>query len=718
MGLPPRPQLKDSKLARTLRAMLGSVLVASFVTTSVAEELFDSGWAVAPSPATELQDSPLGAKRVPIDQLVPGGDLDRIVVPPRAIRKKASSGKPAPAWPQAKAPNRSGLKWRPRRPQQPTPAEAPPGEVRPGEGQPQPLAKPLAKAPADGTQLPGIDDLPEETPVAEDQPDESLATTPKPAPKSPPAEDHDELREPAPFPGFDDSAAAKLADSAEPAPDQSGPKKSRSEESRPEESDASGTPRLAKRPSPRKPVAKPSLPGVQPESSGKPQAGTRPKGKAPAATDPTGEQPADETPIRDDDAGADVAPADGPRIQRAPILKNPVPEPTKPLTRNQQYLRRRLRSVLSYYYRRPLNSRDHDPWELMHGMLAYGLHSRVLDTTSRNKPVTAIGYLCFNKPCKRKRLMHLTPDGQLDADVAYGLQGHRGQFLAMLAQCDVSPDYPLKVGGKEMTIVDLILAEQRTCYADSELTFKLIGLMHYLDSSATWVNEDGEPWDMPRLINEERNQRIRGAACGGTHRLSGLTLAAKLRVARGEPLDGEYLEAQRFVEKYQNLAFRLQNQDGSLSTEWFRGPGAEEDINRRVRTTGHLLEWLIYALPDEKLTDYRTVRAVNYLTSLLASNTDNLWEIGPLSHALHALVLYDQRVFRPHDSPTQVVRQRNGQTTTRPTPEPNYRQIASRVYSTYPPAEEIKAALEEPDSRGGLRGLFGIGGKPSSRRSR
>jgi hypothetical protein len=31
------------------------------------------------------------------------------------------------------------------------------------------------------------------------------------------------------------------------------------------------------------------------------------------------------------------------------------------------------------------------------------------------------------------------------------------------------------------------------------------------------------------------------------------------------------------------------------------------------------------------------------------SNYDNEWEIGPRSHATHALLLYDQRVFQPFD---------------------------------------------------------------------
>ncbi len=387
--------------------------------------------------------------------------------------------------------------------------------------------------------------------------------------------------------------------------------------------------------------------------------------------------------------------------------------PLRPLTRNEVNLRNRLRSVLSYYYRRPLNSEDHDAWEVMHHMLPYGLYGRVQDGGRNGKPVTAVGYLCFNKPCKRYQMLYVTPEGNLDVRVGVGMQGHKGQLLSMLAQCKVSPDYPMRVEGQEFTIRDLIAAEQLTCYARTELSFKLIGLMQYLPSDATWVNDRGETWDFPKLIADERTQKINGVACGGNHRLTGLGLAAKKRWARGEPLDGEWLEASKFVEQYQNYAFRLQNRDGSLSTEWFRGPGDEEDIDRRIRTTGHTLEWLVNSLPEEQLGDRRVVSAVNYLTSLLVSNTQNGWEIGPLAHALNALALYDQKVFVPHDTAgsNQVAGKSRGSGGT-----PNYRILNSPVSESY---YYVEARYEERVKRenSGLGALFGL--RPSSsRRSR
>lgn len=383
-----------------------------------------------------------------------------------------------------------------------------------------------------------------------------------------------------------------------------------------------------------------------------------------------------------------------------------APAPAAPagatLSRSMRSLRTRLRTVLSFYYRKPLNTLEHDPWELMHGMLAYELHSRVHDGGPNGPLMTAVGHLCYNRPSKRQQMMLISKDGRLDVQVGVGLQGHKGQFLAMLAQCNVSPDYPIRVDGREFTVRDLVAAEQRTCVAKTELTFKLIGLGHYLASDATWTNDQGETWDIPRLIREEREQPIRGAACGGTHRLSALSLAFRRREARDEPVDGEYAEAAKLVAQHQAYCFGMQNEDGSLSTEWFRARGAEDDPDRRLRTSGHQLEWLVYSLPDDQLTSHRTVRTVNYLVELLAGRADHDWHLGSIGHALHALVLYDKRVFRPHDpdAARQVV------TTVDPT---------AALYRAYPVYRGVMR--NSPPESSGLFGIFG-GGRASTQPTR
>lgn len=325
-----------------------------------------------------------------------------------------------------------------------------------------------------------------------------------------------------------------------------------------------------------------------------------------------------------------------------------------PLSKWQIQLRTKIRRVLTHYYNRPLSTHDRSPWEVMHSMLAFEVNSKVLRSGPNAQPITAVGWLCFNQPCKRRTLMYVNDEGELRVRVGPALQGHRGQLLAMLAQAKVRQDYPMRVEGHELTVADLIEMEKSTCYTRSELTFKLIGLMQYLPSDSQWVNDQGMEWNLPKLVNEELRQPIRGAACGGTHRLSGLTLAYKKRQQRGEPVDGEYLRAQRFVTQYQQYAYRLQNSDGSFSTEWFRGPGNEEDIDRKLKTTGHILEWLLYASTEKELKYSRTTKAANYLATIMYNNRNKDWEAGPLGHALHALLLYDRLVFSPYDAPGET----------------------------------------------------------------
>ena len=286
----------------------------------------------------------------------------------------------------------------------------------------------------------------------------------------------------------------------------------------------------------------------------------------------------------------------------------------------------------------------------MHWMLAYEVHSRVRQGSPRGKPITTVGWLCFNQPARGRTMLYLNKEDQMRVRVAPALQGHTGQLLSILAQSSVSKEYPIRINDRKYTVADLIEIEKRTCYPRTELTFKLISLVHYLELDAEWVNEQGMNWNIPRMIREEMGQPIRTAACGGTHRLNGLALAYKKRIEQGEPVDGEYLKAKNVVDNYRRHTYRLQNSDGSFSTEWFRGRGAEQDIDRRLKTTGHTLEWLLYAATEKELKNGRTARAANYLVTLLYNNRTHQWDNGILGHGLHALLLYDRIVFGQHDS--------------------------------------------------------------------
>jgi hypothetical protein len=224
------------------------------------------------------------------------------------------------------------------------------------------------------------------------------------------------------------------------------------------------------------------------------------------------------------------------------------------------------------------------------------------------------------------------------------VQGHQGQFLAILAQCQVPPDYPIQIGNQKFTVEDLVLYEMATCREKSELTFKLIGLSYYLDSDKQWRANDGRVWSIQKLIQEELAQPVVGSACGGTHRLMGYSFAIKQRVLQGQPLQGQYLRAAKFINEFIEYTWQLQNPDGSFSTNWFEGRGNEPNVERKVQTTGHMLEWLLFTVSDQDVRSKRVEKAIDFLISNIYDNRQLKWPIGPRGHATRALSLYDKRL--------------------------------------------------------------------------
>ena len=75
---------------------------------------------------------------------------------------------------------------------------------------------------------------------------------------------------------------------------------------------------------------------------------------------------------------------------------------------------------------------------------------------------------------------------------------------------------------------------------------------------------------------------IIGAACGGTHRLTGFSYSIRKRQQRKEPMDGQWERARKFIEDYHQYTFKLQNPDGSFSTNWFEGREDNGPPSRRL----------------------------------------------------------------------------------------------------------------------------------------
>ena len=343
-----------------------------------------------------------------------------------------------------------------------------------------------------------------------------------------------------------------------------------------------------------------------------------------------------------------VAPAATAKRQTPPLVVTRLQATgaPPPKTRRFERLRGRIAQTLATYQRRPLNTAQNTPWEVMHGFIAFGIPTQIRVGGPSGDLASAIGWSNMGGRC-RGQVMLAAVDDRVVALKGVGVQGHSAQYLAILAQCRVAANSPLTVQGKNFTVADLIEEEKLACKANTELTFALIALAHYLPTDATWTSRDGEKWSLPRLVEEEIVQPIRGAPCGGTHRLYGLAYGCQRRLRATGELDGPYLRADKYVRDYQNFALtKLQNGDGSFSTEWFKYPAdREDDIDRKIQTTGHILEWLVSSLDQERLYESRVVAAAEFLCGALLSEPSRDWKIGPLGHALHALNIYQERAW-------------------------------------------------------------------------
>jgi len=316
-----------------------------------------------------------------------------------------------------------------------------------------------------------------------------------------------------------------------------------------------------------------------------------------------------------------------------------------PKTREFALLKRQVERTLDVYKKRPLSTVENTPWEVMHGFIAFGIPSQVRVGRSGTL-VNSIGWMNMGGRCRGQVMM--VPAGDLPTGlIGYGVQGHLAQYLAILAQCRVAKESPLKLQGREFTVADLVEQEKLCCRSGVELTFTLIGLSHYLQTDEVWESREGETWNLERLVEEELAQPVRTAACGGTHRLFALSYACQRRREATGSLEGAFKRADTFVREYQVFALsKLQNPDGSFSTEWFKFPADRpDDIDRKVQTTGHILEWLVASVDQPMLYHPRIVRATSFLARALASDPNRDWKIGPMGHALHALTVYQERVW-------------------------------------------------------------------------
>jgi hypothetical protein len=345
------------------------------------------------------------------------------------------------------------------------------------------------------------------------------------------------------------------------------------------------------------------------------------------------------------------APGDAPDTAETPlplpqtVAETPRPEPAAPMPAGP---RKRLEAAIENVRGRKLLT-SNGFWTVFHGILGLGPKATLLRHPETGLEVNAFDHIRSGGELRGLRLIP-TKHG-LDVQMGpFGVgQGHQDQFVAEMGQWGTDVNTSFVVHGRNYTFRDFVRHSQMHArVADKqELSWAIIVVGQYLGTQIEWVNGHGEKLHYRDMLRYELDADVENAACGGTHRLFGLTWAYHLHRTRGLPLTEIWQEVPAKEVKYQAKARRYQNPDGSFSTESFRGPGNAAEKQLRINTTGHILEWLALSLPDEQLQAPWVQSAVSALSLMILDQQNEPIEGGSLYHAVHGLLLYYARVYDP-----------------------------------------------------------------------
>lgn len=314
-------------------------------------------------------------------------------------------------------------------------------------------------------------------------------------------------------------------------------------------------------------------------------------------------------------------------------------------------LKQRLDRALDLVYaHRRLNAREHAAWQIVHGAVAFG---RAFPMDVDGRVVSAIDYLLEGGTLDGWNLQPGDRFGDrrgLRAVLERGSktgQGHYDQWLGYLSGCNLPLDQEIIVEKKVFKLADLISQVEWDVpvNVDQEYSWTLMGLTAYHPTDYEWTASDGQKWSISKLVEIESGHDLQASACGGAHRLCGLTLAYNRHLAQGRSMEGPWQLAEEKIQSSIRTAREFQNSDGSLSSNYLERPGRSADLSENLGATGHVLEFVVLAVPDSELRAEWIRRAAIFLCDVIERTKDIPLECGALYHATSGLVIYRERLF-------------------------------------------------------------------------
>jgi hypothetical protein len=323
------------------------------------------------------------------------------------------------------------------------------------------------------------------------------------------------------------------------------------------------------------------------------------------------------------------------------------PEPLK----DAEQLKTRIEAAVQQVHQRDLQA-SHGFWTVFHGILGSGLEKTMLTDPKSKQRINAIDYIANGGEIRGLKFEPTkygldVLDVKTFPDLQFIAQGHQDQFIAEMAQWGMPRDRTFKVGKATYKFEDFAHHSKMRASVkqNQELSWAIIIIAQYYGTDHRWTNSANEPLTFDDVVRYEVDASITEAACGGTHRLFGLTWAYYLHLKNGGKKTGVWIDVHDKIEAHKQLARKLRNPDSSFSTDYFKGPGNVSDPHLRIGTTGHIVEWLALAMTDEELRSPWMQDTVNALVQMILEMKNSEVDGGALYHATHGLHLYHVRVF-------------------------------------------------------------------------
>lgn len=341
---------------------------------------------------------------------------------------------------------------------------------------------------------------------------------------------------------------------------------------------------------------------------------------------------------------------------------------------------------------RNLDFQQHTPWQILHGLLALRENYTI---KNGNEFVNALDFLSTKARYKGEGWFEKTQYGGRAHPyngTPYDFEGHVNQTMAIIAMCNVPLTHKFHTAnGQVVTMQDMVRHAQYALNPKDELTWTLWFLTHYVDQDTTWTTAAGQRWSMEALVRNQNAASINNSPCGGCHNLFAVAYARNAYMQKHGQLRGAWLEADQRLQQYISAAQSMQNRDGSFATEFFRARGHSTQFNERIKASGHMLEWLLVALPKKRLNEQWMRNGVYSLATDLITNASQPADCGPLYHSLHALVLYKQRMQGANAASSQQ------QTVAKPQTEAGQEQQINVMATPAPTAgQEFQTPVQAP----------------------